>query len=144
MIYHEELLAHLRAPHLRQGLGGWYFESESLLSDLQFGFRTGRSTVNAVSKILIMNVMEAFKESDTLSLTLCDLSRAFHCVSHPILLRKLEFYGLRGAALSICRKLPLWYVPAGVHQRCGVSGHLYWTGVPQGSVLGPFLFLFWC
>jgi len=71
----------------------------------------------------------------------CDLSKAFDCVSHEILLRKLYRYGFRGVPLSWFSSLLL-----GRRQRVFIGSkfskyqHINW-GVPQGSVIGPVLFL---
>ena len=69
------------------------------------------------------------------------LKKAFDTVDHDILLKKLELYGIKGQALNLLRS----YLP-NRHQKCQVgnsvsSEHLIKCGVPQGSILGPLLFL---
>ncbi|XP_039293850.1 uncharacterized protein LOC120353585 [Nilaparvata lugens] len=117
-----------------------FFEENGLFSDMQFGFRVGRSTVGAVDHVA-ERIDTAFEDGESLALALCDLSRAFDCVDHGILLRKLSFYGLRDSALSI-----LGSYLSGRTQLVSLSGADSRTlpvafGVPQGSVLGPTLFL---
>jgi len=115
-----------------------YFEEHHLLVPTQFGFRRGMSTVQAVD-FLTQEIMKAFEAKQSTSVILCDLSRAFDCVSHSLLLSKLERYGVRGDALSILRSYLI-----------GRSQVVSWNGVnsaplsvkygvPQGSILGPSL-----
>ena len=70
-----------------------------------------------------------------------DLKKAFDTVNHSILLKKLEFVGIKGQALDLLKS----YL-SHRHQKCQVesfvsSEHLFKCGVPQGSILGALLFL---
>ena len=70
-----------------------------------------------------------------------DLKKAFDTVDHNILLKKLECYGVQGQALSLLKS----YL-SNRHQKCQInrfvsSQQLLRCGVPQGSILGPLLFL---
>ena len=70
-----------------------------------------------------------------------DLKKAFDTVDHNILLKKLECYGVKGQALSLLKS----YLSIR-HQKCQInrfvsSEQLIRCGVPQGSILGPLLFL---
>ena len=74
-------------------------------------------------------------------IVLLDLAKAFDTVSHNMLLKKLELYGLKGVTLDWFSSY-LW----GRQQQCVVEGYvskpkLISCGVPQGSVLVPLLFL---
>ena len=65
----------------------------------------------------------------------------FHTVNHDILLKKPEFYGIKGQALGLLKS----YL-SNRHQKCQIenfvsSEHLIKCGVPQGSMLDPLLFL---
>ena len=75
----------------------------------------------------------------------CDLQKAFDCVDHNILLTKLEFYGITGITLKLIKS----YLNDR-YQKVVLNNHLYNTSlnygkithsVPQGSILGPLLFL---
>lgn len=117
-----------------------FFENNKLLDNSQFGFRKNCSTVLAVSRV-VRGIVEGFEEGKLTTLTLCDLTKAFDCVSHDLLLEKLYFYGVRG--------VPLKFIQSYLHARTqqvivnGISSEdlLVRHGVPQGSVLGPLLFI---
>ncbi|KAG8305220.1 hypothetical protein J6590_108272 [Homalodisca vitripennis] len=117
-----------------------FFELHSLFSNSQFGFREGRSTVDAVEG-LVVSVLEGFETHCSTLATLCDLTKAFDCVPHETLLKKLHYYGISGVELNLFQSFL-----SSRTQRVCIGSKLSETvdincGVPQGSVLGPFLFL---
>ena len=112
-----------------------------LLSDRQFGFRKNSSTIFAINKIydeLLSNI-----DQDLYSCCIClDLSKAFDTVNHKTLLQKLEsFFGFRGTSLKLIENyLTDKYQPTKIGEARS-SLRKVDCGVPQGSSLGPLLFL---
>lgn len=118
----------------------FYFETNNLFTECQYGFRTDHSTISAVMKISC-HTLEAFEKKESVSLSLLDLSKAFDCVPFNSILTKLEFYGISKCSMKIIEKY-LFNRKQYVSLRGTQSSMLDFTlGIPQGSVLGPFFFL---
>lgn len=116
-----------------------YIRKYNLLSNLQFGFREGRSTEDAISMITGA-VYESLEQSESALCVFLDLAKAFDTVSHMQLLGALEDMGVRGTAL---RLFASYLSGRGQHVRMGSSissKRIVRYGVPQGTILGPILF----
>ena len=118
----------------------FFLEINKILIDNQFGFRQKHSTIDAVTKFVTETCTSLDNNESTLAVYL-DLSKAFDTIDHTILLNKLEFYGIRGQALDWFSSY-LYQRKQFVHYM-GNDSHVETIkcGVPQGSVLGPLLFI---
>ena len=118
-----------------------YLKEHNLLPEAQSAYRKFHSTETALLRIWSDALAAADRQQVTL-LALLDLSAAFDCVDHAILLKRLqEVYGVRGTALSWIQSF-LEDRSYSVVYGGQLSDRVRLTsGVPQGSVLGPLLFL---
>ena len=117
-----------------------FLEKNQVLFNGQFGFRSNHSTLHAI--LLIADKIQKAIERNQYSCGIfLDLSKAFDTVNHTILIKKLEYYGIRGIAKD-------WFCSYLSNRKQLVSiGNVtsdlkpITCGVPQGSVLGPLLSL---
>ena len=112
----------------------------SIISPNQFGFQPGVSTCDALVE-LIESIYQSLNEKNHHVIALIDIKKAFDSVNHRRLLTKLESYGIRGFALR-------WLQSYLENRKCFIAINnlksdvlTFNVGVPQGSVLGPILFL---
>ena len=112
---------------------------DSFLSPYLFGYRKGHSTEQCLM-IMIEMWRKALDEYKVAGAVLTDLSKAFDCLPHDLLIAKLHAYGFEKSALNFIRD----YLTERT-QRTKVDGEYSKKrklkyGVPQGSILGPLLF----
>ena len=117
-----------------------FLEKFKIITNSQFGFRSGYSTSLAIS-LLYEKITKAIEDKDHFVGIFLDLSKAFDTVNHEILVSKLNHYGIRGIA-------NMWLHDYLSNRKqfvdfCGTQSKVEEIncGVPQGSVLGPLLFL---
>ena len=117
-----------------------FLVKHSILFKHQFGFLPSKNTSHAIIS-LVDYVLDCFENKSLSCGIFLDLSKAFDTIDHTILLRKMHNYGIRGSPLS-------WFSNYLCNRRQYVSildcNSVYRNircGVPQGSILGPLLFL---
>lgn len=117
-----------------------YFNKNELLYKHQYGFRPKHNTVLAIEEIVDF-ILNNFENKHYVAANLIDLTKAFDCLSFDLLYKKLYFYGIRGKELNFIKSY-LSERQQKVVVNNTSSGYLdVFAGVPQGSVLGPFLYL---
>ena len=117
-----------------------YLIRKNLIYEKQFGFRMNHSTNHAIIS-LTENIRKLLDHGHYVCGIFIDLEKAFDTVSHDILCQKLEYYGIRGNV----NKLFQSYL-SNRKQYVSINGSVseisdITCGVPQGSSLGPLLFL---
>ena len=111
-----------------------------IISDRQFGFISGSNTQLAIFDLLSA-VVPALKDKEFAVAIFADLSRAFDCVNTELLVQKLYAYGIRGLPSSLLKSfLTNRHQLVKFDNAFSNLGHIE-MGVPQGSSLGPLLFL---
>lgn len=117
-----------------------FLNQHNVLYDYQYGFRQGSSTATATVELLD-DIIKAIDSKELVGALFLDLRKAFDTLDHSVLLRKLNGYGIRGIANQIIGSYlqdRMQFVAIG-----DVKSSLQpiRVGVPQGSNIGPLLFL---
>ena len=117
-----------------------YLSAMNIIYSRQFGFRKMHSTSHAINYSVNKILNETEQKKHVIGIFI-DLSKAFDTIEHQKLLEKLEYYGIRGIALKtlqsyLSNRQQVTSFQKELSDQCTVE-----YGVPQGSVLGPLLFL---
>lgn len=118
----------------------YFVESRSLLPNIQYGFRRGRGTIDAVSH-LVSDIQISFSKNYYTLCLFVDLTGAYDVVDLNILANKMENIGINKTVstniinIFHCRKIFIRD-----HNNVLHGPHIVYNGLPQGSILSPILF----
>ena len=116
-----------------------FFQENNIISEFQNGFVRGKSTTTAALS-LTDHILESFDNSKFAIAVLLDFSKAFETVNHSILIKKLEYYGVRNKSINWIKsylKNRKHFVKYNEHISPFATTNI---SIPQGSILGPLLF----
>ena len=118
-----------------------YLTNNNLLNSKQYGFRSLHSTALALSESTNHWLLDMGHNGKMNTVIFLDIKKAFDTVNHDILLQKMKSYGISGPELEFFNS----YLKNRV-QYCSINGSTSGfksisCGVPQGSIIGPLLFL---
>ena len=114
-----------------------------MLCPTQYEFRPKQSTFHAILDI-VPTCLDYVENKKFTGLLLLDLTKAFDTVQHKILLAKLNHYGIRGVVNNFFESYLINRSQAVIIHDNRSSKSNIDIGVPQGSSLGPLLFLLYC
>ena len=117
-----------------------YLNEHKLLYDSQYGFRAGHSTELASIELIDRITQDLDKGKIPISIFL-DLSKAFDTLDHVILLQILNYYGIKSVELKLFQDYLQNRTQYVSYDKTNSDMYRISTGVPQGSILGPLLFI---
>lgn len=129
---HDEKITYNRLLH--------FVTKNTIFSPHQYGFRPNRSTYMAINDLYCRITNDLDNKHHCLGIFL-DLSKAFDTLNHDILLDKLNAYGIRGLANSWIKNYLTDRKQYVAFNKTSSAYSNITCGVPQGSILGPLLFL---
>ena len=135
---HEEV-NYLLEKHVHESLSE-FLHTYNLLHKTQSGFRTQHSCETALVNMIDLWIT-AIDSGKMVGVVLVDFKKAFDLVDHQILIDKLEIYGIKGEAISWFNTYLTNRKQQVAINNCKSDFKQISYGVPQGSILGPLLFL---
>ena len=133
------VLSKVLEKHVHESLSE-FLHTYNLLHKTQSGFRTQHSCETALVNMIDL-WMNAIDSGKMVGVVLVDFKKAFDLVDHQILIDKLEIYGIKGEALSWFNTYLTNRKQQVAINNCKSDFKQISYGVPQGSILGPLLFL---
>ena len=117
-----------------------FIDKHKIINKEQFGFQEKKSATDAVLELVESASSNLDQSKETVAIFL-DLAKAFNSISHNIFLEKVEMYGFSQEAKEL-----LFSFPANRRQTVKLNGmfsdcEIVSVSVPQGTVLGPLIFL---
>lgn len=117
-----------------------YMDKYNILDGNQYGFRSNHSTSLALFD-MVENITESIDQGNYTAGVFIDLKKAFDTINHNILLKKLYHYGIRGVSLAWLKSYITNRKQYVTYNNFESSKLDVLCGVPQGSILGPMLFI---
>ena len=117
-----------------------FIQNNNIINTTQYGFIKKHNTTQATLDIY-NHIMENKKENKAINTLFLDLSKAFDTIEHSIIISKLDKYGIRGIPLKLIKNYlhnRTQLVKVNITESDIITNDI---GVPQGSILGPLLFI---